>query len=369
VTQLLNMRNICFFNTLKTWGGGEKFYLENAVGFKEKGYNTLVACDDHSILSQKIFSHDLVKLSVNNVKNLSFLNPFRLYKVYLLLKENDIDTLIFSTSQDLKLGGIAAKLARVNKIIYRRGLAHPIRGSFLNKFLLKHVITHIFANSEETKRTIRENLRSQIPENKITVLYNGIKTSKVDTETQLEEIKRNNPKEIILGNAGRLSKQKGQILLLDLANVLFQKKIPFKLYIAGTGELQNELEREIKKRNLQETVILMGFVKNIDAFMNSIDIFLLSSIWEGFGYVLVEAMMHSKPIVAFKITSNPEIVIHEKTGFLVDYPNMDDFAHQTLRLIENSQLRKEMGAHGLSRVKEKFKLKDSISRLEQYLLQ
>jgi glycosyltransferase involved in cell wall biosynthesis len=53
----------------------------------------------------------------------------------------------------------------------------------------------------------------------------------------------------------------------------------------------------------------------------------------------------------------------------VDYPNMDDFAHQTLRLIENSQLRKEMGAHGLSRVKEKFKLKDSISRLEQYLLQ
>ena len=137
---------------MKSWGGGEKFYLENAVGFKEKGYNTLVACDDHSILSQKIFFHDLAKLSVNDVKNLSFLNPFRLYKVYLLLKENDIDTLIFSTSQDLKLGGIAAKLARVNKIIYRRGLAHPIRGGFLNKFLLKHVINTYFCQLRRNKK-------------------------------------------------------------------------------------------------------------------------------------------------------------------------------------------------------------------------
>jgi len=62
------MKNICFFNSLKSWGGGEKFYLENAVGFKKKGYNVVVACDDHSILSQKIFLHDLPKLSVNNVK-------------------------------------------------------------------------------------------------------------------------------------------------------------------------------------------------------------------------------------------------------------------------------------------------------------
>ncbi|MEZ7970949.1 MAG: glycosyltransferase [Cyclobacteriaceae bacterium] len=363
------MKNICFFNSLKSWGGGEKFYLENAVGFKKKGYNVVVACDDHSILSQKIFLHHLPKLSVNNVKNLSFLNPYRIFKVYSLLKKNKIDTLIFSTSQDLKLGGIAAKLAGVNKIIYRRGLAHPIKGNFLNKYLLKHVTTHIFANSEETKRTIRENLRSQIPENKITVLYNGIKTTKVDTETQLEEIKRSNPKEIILGNAGRLSKQKGQKLLLDLADVLKEKKISFKLYIAGTGELKKELEKEIKKRNLQEEVILIGFVKNIDAFMNSIDVFLLSSIWEGFGYVLVEAMMHSKPVVAFNITSNPEIVIHDKTGFLVDYPNMDAFARQTLNLIESSQLRKKMGENGLARVKEEFDLEDSISRLEHYLLQ
>ena len=97
--------------------------------------------------------------------------------------------------------------------------------------------------------------------------------------------------------------------------------------------------------------------------------FFCFQVFEGFGYVLVEAMMHSKPIVAFKITSNPEIVIHEKTGFLVDYLNMDDFVQKTLQLIENSKLRKEMGAHGLSRVKEKFKLEDSISRLEQYLIQ
>ncbi|MBK7812053.1 MAG: glycosyltransferase [Saprospiraceae bacterium] len=52
----------------------------------------------------------------------------------------------------------------------------------------------------------------------------------------------------------------------------------------------------------------------MNAFMNSIDIFLLSSAWEGFGFCFVEAMLRAKPIVAFNISSNPEIVENDKTG-------------------------------------------------------
>jgi glycosyltransferase involved in cell wall biosynthesis len=102
--------------------------------------------------------------------------------------------------------------------------------------------------------------------------------------------------------------------------------------------------------------------------MQAIDIFLLSSKWEGFGYVLVEAMIQSKPIVAFDITSNPEIVDNGQTGFLVKNADLMDFAEKTKLLINDKELRHKMGAKGKSLVEKKFNLQDRITEFEHYLL-
>ena len=100
----------------------------------------------------------------------------------------------------------------------------------------------------------------------------------------------------------RLTAQKAQEKLIRVAKILKDQNIQFTLYIAGTGELHSELQTLIEELQLQEQVYLLGFVENMNAFMNSIDIFLLSSAWEGFGFVLVEAMLRAKPIVAVSYT-------------------------------------------------------------------
>ena len=102
--------------------------------------------------------------------------------------------------------------------------------------------------------------------------------------------------------------------------------------------------------------------------MSSIDIFLLTSIWEGFGYVLVEAMIKSKPVVAFDITSNPEIVTRDKSGFLVDYPDVIKFAEKVQLLIDNKPVRQQFGEAGKKSVLERFRLDERIGEFESYLL-
>jgi glycosyltransferase involved in cell wall biosynthesis len=356
------MRNICFFNSISFWGGGEKLHLENALAFKHKGYEVSMLANPKSPLWEKATQHQ-IELSPIAVSNLSFLNPFKLLKLSSHFKKKHIDTVIISSSQDLKLGSLAAKLAGVKNIVYMRGLAVPVKASFINKHIYKSVLTHIISNSEETKKQILKHLHRFIPNEKVHTIYHGIEVDE-NTEPRLEIVQAK-ARGVILGNAGRLTEQKRQKDLIEVAKKLSDANMEFTLFIAGEGELHNELQSLIDTNGLQEKVILLGFVEEMDRFMNSIDIFLLPTAWEGFGFVLVEAMVKSKPVVAY--SCNPEIVADGITGLLAEYPDTEQFAQKVIELINDPTLRKTMGAEGLKRVKEKFTLQDRIDEIEAYL--
>lgn len=361
------MENICFFNTTRFWGGGEKFNFEYALGFKENGYKVIVVCKNGAPLSKKSKQKKIAQFNIT-IKNLSFLNPFKLIKLIRFFKNEKIDTVILSSSPDLKLGAFAAKLAGVQKIVYRRGLAAPIKNKFLNRYILSKILTHIFANSIETKKTILQNLAKYLDADKIEVIHNGIDINKtaIKQPHKFEGIvKKQNG--IVLGNMGRLSPQKSQDHLIKIAKILKEKKIAFTLFIAGTGPLKEKLESMIQEYNLQEEVILLDFVEDIENFMFSIDIFLLTSQWEGFGYVLAEAMIMEKAVVAYNITSNPEIVKNNSTGYLVEYNDIENFANKIEILASDKNIREDFGKAGKKRVIENFQYKDQIKKIEQFL--
>jgi len=362
------MKNICFFNSIIFWGGGEKLHLEKAIEFKKKNYNVILLSNPDSPLWKKAVSYGLMVFPIT-VNNLSFLNPFKVVKLIFFYRKTKIDTVVFSSSQDLKLGSFSAKLAGVKNIVYLRGLAVPIKASIINRIIFKSLLTHIVSNSDETKRNILKYLGKYINEDNVRTIYHGIdvRILQKDKTFKLNKIQEKGHG-IILGNAGRLTPQKGQDKLIKIAKKLKDKQIDFTLFIAGAGELQSELEKLIDEHNLQKDVILLGFVKDMEMFMNSIDIFVLTSKWEGFGFVLVEAMLKSKPIVAFNITSNPEIVKADRSGFLVDYPDLDLFAEKTCQLIKDKVLRNKMGEAGLKTVHERFVIEDKISEFESYII-
>ncbi len=364
---MLDSKKICFFNTTPFWGGGEKLHLEYALEFKKLGYRVCIVARQNSPFYEKSLNENL-EVDSFTICNLSFLNKMKSNKLVNYFKEANIDTVFISASPDLKIAAPAAKKAGIKNIVYLRGLAVSIKNNPLNKRLLKHTVTHIIANSEETKRKMTENFNNPDLEHKVKVIYHGIDLALFDKNySNQESIYVKQGEEIIFGNAGRLTKQKGQHYLIEIANKLNEKQLNYKILIAGTGEAEQELKQLIKVNNLEEKVILLGFVKDMEGFMKSLDVFVLTSLWEGFGYVIVEAMAAQKPVVAFDVSSNPEIIAKDETGFLIKNTDINAFSNTLEQLAKDKELRLSFGTNGRKRVEEKFQLAFVIKQIEAIL--
>ena len=356
---------ICFFNSVKTWGGGEKWHFEMANRLNKKGLPVMIYTNKISELRTRSDQAFILNCSLR-INNLSFCNPYKIIRLAIHFKKLKIHTIILNLFADVKLAGFAAKLAGIPHVIYRRGSAIPIRNSLLNKFLFRKVVHQVIANSSETKRTILSRNPRMINEQRINIIYNGINLPVFDGGKIEFSYKREND-EIIIGNAGRLVRQKGQKYLIDLAIGLKKKTSNFKILIAGKGKLETELANLVTKNNLEKHFQFVGFIDDMKGFMHSIDIFVLTSIWEGFGYVLVEAMASYIPVVAFEISSNPEIVEHNKTGYLVPLFDMEAMTEKVAQLIDDEQLRKAIGQEGRKRVEKHFSIESTQENLEKLL--
>ena len=112
--------------------------------------------------------------------------------------------------------------------------------------IFKNILTHIIANSEETKRSLLQNLSKYVGADKIKVISNGIHIDKRNVESKpLEKIKKKSWG-IVLGNAGRLTAQKDRQYLLEVVRILKKRYLNYTLFIADTDKLKKELDNKIK---------------------------------------------------------------------------------------------------------------------------
>ncbi|MDD3125201.1 MAG: glycosyltransferase [Candidatus Kapabacteria bacterium] len=351
---------ICFFNCAKVWGGGEKWHLDNANALAKKGHQIVVVSNIDSELLKRA-NNDNLRTKAFNISNLSFLSPFKRHGIYRFFEAEKFDVLVMNFSKDLKTAACAAKKAGIKRIIYRRGSDIPIKNSMLNRYLFGKCITDIIANSEATKRSILLNNNDLFPAEKIIVLYNGISFN------GFENIKEehNTP---VIGTIGRLSYQKRHDLLVSIAKKLHDKNIDCHFIIGGDGELKNKIRKQIADNHLENYVEMSGFVNNPHEFLQQTDIFILTSEWEGFGYVLAEAMRARKPIVAFNTSSIPELIEDNKNGFLIPWNDTEAFADALIALLKDKKKREEMGDCGYNYALQKFDFEKNQEFLIDYFL-
>lgn len=358
------IKKICLFNTCKIWGGGEKWHHDIALKFRHKGYQVSVCTNIKSELCLRLQQTN-IPVFETNVTNLSFLNLFKIYRIYRFFKTQKIDTVILGLPSDVKTAGIAAKLAGVKKIIYRRGTALPVKNSFLNKVIFKYVITNVITNSIEIKKKFLEHNCHLFPDQNIHVIYNGIEMNGNGVNS-FEKL-NGHKKQIVLGNAGRLVEQKGQKYLIEIASLLKKKQIDFVIRIAGKGHLKKTLETYAKKLNVAEKVEFLDFIYDVPEFLKGIDIFLLPSLHEGSANIVLEAMYYSKPVIAFNISSMPEIIDHNKTGYLIEFGNIAEFTEKILLLAQDHSFRKLMGDNAHKKVENQFDFNKNILELEKLI--
>lgn len=355
---------VCFFNTARAWGGGEKWHYDISLRLSKKGYSPIIFTNKKSGLRERL-KDTKIPMYFTTISNLSFLNIFKVWHIARILKKEQVKTIIINLSADFKVAGTAAKYADVKNIIYRRGSAIPIRDTSLNRFLYRKVATKIIANSKETYRTIFANNQYLVSKNKVVIIYNGID---INSTIENKQVYKRVNGEILIGNAGRLSEEKGHKYLFKMARLLKNKGIKFKLLLAGTGRLEHKYKKMVEHLDVQDEVKFLGFIDDIQDFNNTIDIFVLTSQWEGFGYVLVEAMAKCKPVVAFDIHSSSEIIDNNKTGFLVPKYDVKKLTKSVEKLINDADLRKQFGEKGIRTVEERFNIHTVIEEVEKLLI-
>ena len=121
----------------------------------------------------------------------------------------------------------------------------------------------------------------------------------------------------IVGAVAALTQEKGHKYLIDAAALVVRDVPDARFVILGEGDLRPALERQIKELHLEKHVVLPGFRADILSFIRSFDVFVMSSLFEGLGTSLLDAMALSKPTVASDTGGIPEVVSHGETGLLV----------------------------------------------------
>lgn len=285
-------------------------------------------------------------------------------------------TLIYSNTLAVLLGIMFAwknnikHLWHVHEIIEKPSL---FKKAFVGLLSLKSN-THIVYNSQATK--VFWELNKNII-NKGVVIWNGIEINTPESSTsELFDIRKNlflaQPNEIILALVGRISRWKGQMILLDAFNNLVQKNENIKLVFVGAPppnqeKFQEDLEESIASFKLKDKVSIIPFQNEIHKIWQAIDIAVVPSTEpEPFGMVAIEAMLAHKPIVGSNHGGLTEIIENNATGFLVTPNSVQDLVIALEKLIQNKVLRKEMGEKGYLRVTTAFSVEQYVDSFEKF---
>jgi glycosyltransferase involved in cell wall biosynthesis len=158
----------------------------------------------------------------------------------------------------------------------------------------------------------------------------------------------------VIVNVGALVGHKGQKFLIDAMPLVLREVPDAHLVIFGEGDLRVPLEKQIKHLSLARRVLLPGFREDVLSLMKSGDLFVMSSVTEGLGSAVLDAMAMGQAVVGTRAGGIPEAVVHEETGLLVEPGDAKALAAAMARLLKDPALRRSFGDAGRQRVAEHF---------------
>lgn len=316
--------------------------------------------EDLAILSNSRIS--LIKINITN----NF-NPLRDFLSYLYLSK-----IVISLNPDIihMHGAKAAALGRLTFILpgKRKYIYTPHGGSFhkfksLNGklYLIIEKILSYFTNcfiavSQYSFSQIRNTLK--INENKIFLIYNGIDPQNIcylDKKKETTELLKYKKCDFVVLYPALFLEAKGHIQFLEaLGRSTVKLNRNIKILLAGSGPLESEIRFKINLYKLEDVIEIIGFKKNLAEYYQIADLVILLSISEVFGYVILESMAYSKPIIATKIDAFEEIIVDGKNGILIDQNDINILSTKLNYLMNNKTILLDMGRNGNEYIKNNF---------------
>ncbi|MDE0829223.1 MAG: glycosyltransferase, partial [Vicinamibacterales bacterium] len=166
----------------------------------------------------------------------------------------------------------------------------------------------------------------------------------------------------LVGNVAALVPHKGHQYLISAAAVVIRTVPDARFVIVGEGELEPKLRRQIRALHLERHVLLAGFRSDALSLQKGFDLFALSSVTEGMGSVLLDAMAIGQATVATRAGGIPEVVVDGHTGVLVPVRDADALAAAIVMLLQDPARRARLGAAAQERVRDGFSVERMVQR-------
>ncbi len=358
------MKKILFLIDNLKGGGAEKAIKIIVEELYEKGVNLIVVLLEEQLNYTLKSDIEVYSLSQKMTKyNFLFLG----FKLLKLLKIFSPD-IVYATNTKAQILSLLTKpFFKTQRIVnIQVDLTKQYEGReyifYLFNMLLKNADAYSFIS-----HGIYENLKDKIPQKENIFIPNAIDFEEIDTlKTQDIEDKYKHifEKKVVI-TIGRLTEQKAQWILLEAFSKIEED---VHLIILGSGEKEEELKTLSKKLGIEKRVFFLGFQSNPFKFLYNADIFVLSSLWEGFGNVIVEAMRCELPIISTDCPSGPREILSPNSDIFKKLKNENEFGeYGVLSPVENSKYLFQAMDKMLNdnHILQKYK-KQAIVRAENY---
>lgn len=338
-------------DTARSWRGGQNQVLLTVNGLRGLGHRAaLVAHPDGELRRRAEEGLELIPIAARGEMDLSA--AWRLSRVLKRLKP---DVLHAHDPHGVAMASLAISIGASSPppvLVASRRVDFHLKGNSFSRWKYRQVGTFIAA-SEAIRRML---VADGVPGERTVTVHEGVDVEHVlaAAAVNVHEAFKLPHGAPVVGSVAALVPHKGQRHLIEAALLVVQKVPDARFVILGEGELRDQLERQVREHHLETHVRLPGFRPDVVGCMKRFDLFVMSSVTEGLGTSLLDAMACSKAVVATKVGGIPEVVDDGRTGLLVPPRDHHAMADAILRLLTDDPLRARMAEAGFARVRERF---------------
>lgn len=379
------MKNVLIVNQSAELYGADKAILELIENYPEE-YNPIVVLHQEGLLKDKLENIGVQVIISSVIKVQRSINfwfflklPFDTIRSFIKIKKELKGKkihLIHSNATSVFIGAFYSKFFRIPHVWHVHEIIEsPKRLAVLYPRIVNFFATKVVFNSNATANHFYKYFLKI--KNKGIIIYNGQcrKTPKIEI-IERHNIRsktfliKNEEDKIVIGVIGRISKIKGQKVLINAfytISKLFPKAhlVIIGSTVPGHEDILEKLKGKISEFNLNEKVSFIPFEKNIWPLYDSLDIVVVPSIEpESFGLVATEAMLSEKPLVVSNIGGLKEIVVENETGLFAEPNSIKSLSEKIIILIQDSEKRKRFGENGLKRVKSEFSTTTYVEKMK-----
>jgi glycosyltransferase involved in cell wall biosynthesis len=345
-------------DTARTWRGGQNQVLLTVNGLREIGHRAaLVAHPDGELRRRAAEGLELIPLASRSEMDLS-----AAWRLARLLKRLRPDVVHAHDAHGVAMASLALSFggaAQSPVLIAARRVDFHLRQNSFSRWKHRQVDCFVCASDAIRQMLVADG----VPAERAVTVHEGIDLDHVRAAPAVNVheafwLPHGAP---VVGNVAALVPHKGQRHLIEAAHLVVQQMPDVRFLILGEGELREMLERQVREYRLEKHVFLPGFRTDVLGCMKGFDLFVMSSVTEGLGTALLDAMACGKAIVATRTGGIPEVVDDGVTGRLVAPRDHAAMAQAILGLLADEAVRRRMGDAGLARVEARFTVERMVA--------